>query len=265
MKNCSLIFLFGCMMLFNACIIGKKVIYVQDMQADTSYRVMPVPALRIQANDRISIMVSSRTPELAIPFNQGVGGYQLNERGDVDASGTSAAADTRGYLVDDHGEIEFPILGTIPVAGRTLAEAKNMIRQKLIDEKLIAEPIVKVELLNLRINMIGEVNRVGVLDIPDARITLLQAIAQAGGLTTNAATERITVIREEAGQRRMIVNNIQSKDIFDSPAYYLQQNDIVYVEAKGAQLSAREETNWRYVATGLGLLTTVFTLINLFK
>ena len=264
MKNFLHFFLFGCMMLFNACIVGKKVVYVKDMQADISYPVLPAPDLRIQANDRISILVSSRTPELAVPFNQGIGGYQMNDRGDVSGAG-AASIDNRGYLVDEHGAIEFPILGTIPVNGKTLSEVKNTIRQRLIDEKLIGDPIVKVELLNLRINMLGEINRVGLLEVPDARITLLQAISQAGGLTTNAATERITVIREEGGQRKMIINNIQSKEIFDSPAYYLQQNDVVYVEAKGAQLSAKEENNWRYLSTGLGLLTTIFTLINIFN
>lgn len=253
----------GCVMLLNACIVGRKVVYVHDLRPDTTYQVLNPPDLQIQPSDRLGITISSRTPELAAPFNPGTGS-QLNERGEI--SGSSAGAgDGRGYLVDGAGEIEFPILGNLQVEGKTLNEAKNLIKQRLIGDKLISDPIVKVELLNLKINMLGEINRVGVLSVPDGRITLLEAIAQAGGLTTNAATDRITVIRQENGQRTMVVNNIESKDIFNSPGYYLQQNDIVYIEPRGAQLSQKEENNWRYVSTGVGLLATIFTILNFLK
>jgi polysaccharide export outer membrane protein len=226
MKKCLLTVFVSTMLLMNSCIVGKKVIYVQDMQADTNYKVMKATSLHIQKNDRLSINISSRTPELAAPFNQG--SYNINERGDVTA-GAAATAETKGYLVDGDGQIDFPILGSLQVGGKTLEEAKAMIQGRLVNDKLIGDPIVKVELINLKINMLGEVNRVGVLTVPDANITLLQAISQAGGLTVNAAADRITVIREENGQRKMVVNNIQSKEIFNSPTYYLQQNDIVYV------------------------------------
>ena len=255
---------FGCMLLLNACIVGKKVVYVKDMQPDTNYQVMVPPVLRLQQNDRISIVISSRTPELAAPFNQGPGSYQVDDRGTVTTS-ASAAVDGRGYLVNVAGEIEFPILGNLPVQGKTLEEVKQTIRQRLINEKLIGDPIVKVELLNLKINMLGEINGVGVLDVPDARITLLEAISRAGGLTSNAASDQITVIREENGQRRMIRNNIQSREIFNSSSYYLQQNDIVYVAPRGAKESAKEQNNWRFLSTGIGLLATVFTILNFLK
>jgi polysaccharide export outer membrane protein len=262
MKKCLLTVFVSTMLLMNSCIVGKKVIYVQDMQADTNYKVMKATSLHIQKNDRLSINISSRTPELAAPFNQG--SYNINERGDVTA-GAAATAETKGYLVDGDGQIDFPILGSLQVGGKTLEEAKAMIQGRLVNDKLIGDPIVKVELINLKINMLGEVNRVGVLTVPDANITLLQAISQAGGLTVNAAADRITVIREENGQRKMVVNNIQSKEIFNSPTYYLQQNDIVYVEPRGAQLTSKEQNNWRYLSTGIGLLATVFTLLNLLK
>ena len=262
MKKYLLILLIGSMMLLNACIVGKKVVYVQDMKTDTTYRVMSPPDLRLRNADRLGITISSRTPELAAPFNQRAGSYQVNERGDVTANAT-AAADTKGYLVNDQGQIEFPILGSLAVAGKTIDEVKNMIKQRLVNDKLIGDPAVEVELLNLKINMLGEINDVGVLTVPDARITLLEAISRAGGLTSNAASDRIVVIREENGQRKMLINNIKSREIFDSPAYHLQQNDIVYIEPRGAQMSAKEETNWRYVTAGLGLMATVFTILNL--
>src|SRR5690606_20162320 len=105
-------------------------------------------------------------PELAIPFNQDLGNYQVNDDGEISNS-SNGAMTTRGYLVDGSGEIEFPILGTLKVEGITLAQLKHTIKKKLINGKLINDPIIKVELLNLKINMMGEVSSVGVLNVPD--------------------------------------------------------------------------------------------------
>ena len=263
MKNCLLIFFIGYVLLLSSC-ASKKVVYVQDMLVDTAYNAIKAPALRIQKSDRLSIVVSAKIPELAVPFNQGIGTYQVNEQGNV-SNNPSTTPDVKGYLVDDNGEIEFPILGTLQVSDLTFEQVQNLVKSRLIDEKLINKPTVKVELLNLKINMMGEVNSVGVLEVPDGRITLLQAITMAGGLTVNAAPDRISVIREENGVRRKVFNNIQSRDIFNSPTYYLQQNDMVYVEPKDAVQTPKEEKNWRYISTGVGLLAVVFTLLNFFK
>lgn len=251
------------LLLFNACIVGKKVVYVHDMIPDTAYRALEAPPVKVQSSDRISIVVNAKEAELALPFNQGLGSYRAGSAGNLNSG--ASADHSKGYLVSGDGTIEFPVLGTLPVGGLTLEEIKRLVKNRLIDDRLINEPSVKVELLNLKINMMGEVNDVGVIDVPDGRITLLEAISMAGGLSTNAAADKITVIREEQGVRRMYVNDILSQEIFNSPTYYLQQNDIVYIEPRGARLSDREENNWRYISTGLGLLATVFTILNFLK
>jgi len=264
MKNFFITLPIGLMLMLNSCIVSEKVVYVNDMRPDTTYSVPEVPALRVLKSDRLSIVVSAKTPELAAPFNQGTSGYRVNEQGNVSA-GAAAAADTKGYLVGDDGEIDFPILGALRVEGMTLNQISEMIRGRLVDEKLINDPIVNVELLNLKVNVMGEVNSVGVLSVPDGRITLLEAITRAGGLTANAAAERITVIREEGGVRRMILSDIRSKDIFSSPSYYLQQNDIVYIAPKDAVATPKVQSNWRFIGAGIGLLATVFTILNFLK
>lgn len=263
MKKCLPVIFVGWMLLFNSCVVSKKVVYVKDMIPDTTYHAMLAPALRVQKNDRLSIVVGAKSRELAAPFNQGMTAYQLDDQGNVPAG--SSSMETQGYLVDNNGEIEFPILGTLRIEGKTMNEVKNMIKQRLIDEKLISKPMIKIELLNLKINMMGEVKNVGVLNVTDPRITLLEAISRSGGLTLNAATDKITVIREENGVRRMVINDIQSKEIFNSPTFYLQQNDIVYIEPKDAEPTLKAQNNWRYISTGLGLLVTVFTILNFFK
>src|SRR5690606_6996966 len=99
-------------------------VYVKDMLPDTTYNAMEAPALRIQKSDRLSIIVSAKSPELAVPFNEGLGNYQVNEQGDV-LTGPSTVA-TKGYLVDNKGEIEFPILGILKLEGLSLNQARDM-------------------------------------------------------------------------------------------------------------------------------------------
>jgi polysaccharide export outer membrane protein len=266
MKRCLPVFFVGWMLLLNSCVVSKKVVYVHDMAPNTSYNAMVAPAVRFQKNDRLSIVIGAKSPELAVPFNQGVTTYQWDDQGNLPAGAASSSSrDIQGYLVDNNGEIEFPILGSLLIEGRTISDVKNLIRQRLVDEKLIADPMIKIELLNLKINMMGEVNKVGVLNVTDQRISLLEAISLSGGLTVNAAADRITVIREENGVRRMVINDIQSREIFNSPTYYLQQNDIVYIEPKDAALTPKAQNNWRYISTGIGLVATIFTILNLLK
>ncbi|WP_205941095.1 polysaccharide biosynthesis/export family protein [Albibacterium indicum] len=246
----------------SSCITSQKVVYVEDMKSDTLYRVANLPPLRIQKNDRIKIEISAKNPELAIPFNAGVGSYSMNEAGHISSTSQTAMD---GYLVDEYGNISFPILGTLHVENKTVEELKQMLQKRLKDERYIDEPIVKAELINLKIVMMGEVGSVGVLTVPDSRITLLEALARSGGLTNNATADRVAVIREENGERIKIYTDIQSNDLFDSPAFYLKQNDIVYVEPKAAERSIREERTWRYFTTVLGSVTLIFSVINLFK
>ncbi|MBB6500956.1 polysaccharide biosynthesis/export family protein [Pedobacter cryoconitis] len=243
-------------LLLSSCLVSKKVVYLQDMKPDSPYKVISAPPVRIQKNDRLSILISAKKPELAAPFNSEGGVYNVNEKGVVSTT-TPSSFSEKGYLVDQLGNIEFPVLGTLNVEGLTLDGLKDMIRDKLLNQNLIGSPIVKIELLNLKVMMMGEINNVGVLTVPDSRITLLEAINRSGGLTRNATVNEISVIREENGVRKVYQNDIQKSDIFNSPTYYLQQNDIVYIKPKTAVLSTKEESTWRYV----GILTGLFTLV----
>ncbi|KAF5302659.1 hypothetical protein FQR65_LT19085 [Abscondita terminalis] len=170
-----------------------------DMVPDSAYRIQQAQLTRIQKGDRISIVVSSKNPELAAPFNLGEGMYNVNEKGNISTS--------------------TPNTGGANVAKEdcSLEELKELIRKKLIDGRLINEPIVRTELLNFKVNVMGEINRVGVLDVPDGSITLFDAVSRAGGLTTNGAPNKIAVIREENGVRKMTINVYNLKTYSQSP------------------------------------------------
>lgn len=240
-----LFFLIGVSLLFclNSCLVSRKVVYFNDMSPDSAYWVAPIPPLKIQKNDRLSIQVSAKNPELAAPFNNQGGLFAMNEDGTV-----SNTYVERGYLVDQQGNIDFPILGTLKVEGMTLDGLRDFIKSQLEANRLISSPVVKVELMNLKVVVIGEAERNMVINAPDGRLTLLEAITSAGGLTNNSTPDKISVIREEGGQRKIYRNDIESLTFFDSPVYYLQQNDIVYIEPKASEPRGDEQRTWRIIS-----------------
>lgn len=252
------------MLFLHSCIISKKVEYLTDMIPDSAYRSMQIEPLHVQKGDRLRIVVLAKDMELATPFNMESGGYQVTNSGDI-ASDARASSVENTYLVSHDGHIDFPVFGELDVLGLSLDGVKELISKRVIADKLINEPVVRVELLNLRVNVMGEVNRIGVIDVPDGNITLLDAISRAGGLSLNAAPEKIAVIREENGVRKMMVNNLESKEIFDSPTYFLRQNDIVYVMPRGPRMTPREELGLRYTSLGLSLLAVIITTFTLLR
>lgn len=252
------------MLFLHSCIVSKKVDYLKDMVPDSAYHALQVQPLQVQKGDRLRILVQAKDMELAAPFNMESGGYQVASSGDI-APNNSAGTVENAYLVNHEGYIDFPVFGKLNVVGLSLDGVNDLISGRIKADKLINEPIVRVELLNLRVNVMGEVNRMGVIDVPDGNITLLDAISRSGGLSLNAAPEKIAVIREENGVRKMVLNNLESKEIFNSPTYFLRQNDIVYVMPKGPRMTPREEMGLRYTSFGLSILAVILTTITLLK
>ena len=169
-----------------------------------------------------------------------------------------------GYLVDKNGEIDFPILGKLQVAGLTRLELTELIKQKLIEEDLIKDPIVTVQFLNFKVSVMGEVSRPGSFTINSDRITLLEALSMAGDLTIYGRRDRVAVIRETDGKRTILFHDLRSSDIFLSPCYYLQQNDIVYVEpnkAKAGQREINSNTSMSVWLSAVSILATISSLI----
>ena len=145
-----------------------------------------------------------------------------------------------GYVVDNEGYIDFPVLGRLKVSGLTRWELAEMIKNKLINDGYLTDCVVTVEFMNFKVSVIGEVNSPGTYTIQSDKVTVLQAISLARDLTIFGQRENVTVIRENEGERTMYQINLCDVSMFDSPAYYLQQNDIVYVEP--SEIKARQST-----------------------
>lgn len=207
---------------------------------------------KILPNDLLSINVSSLSAESNTLFNQGVivtGGSSAGNR-----SGSQGA---EGYLVDADGFIQFPILGKIKLGGLTKEEARKKLLVAL--QEYLKDPVVNIRYLNFRITVIGEVRSPSTIIVPTESVNILTALGMAGDLTVYGKRENVLIIREEEGVRTMTRVNLNSRDILNSPYFYLQQNDIIYVEAvktKGYQASGLR-TNIPFILS----VTSAITLL----
>ena len=242
--------------LCTSCASSKKVVYLQDVVPLKQQDIKQKYEVYVHNDDLLAIMVNSKNPELALPFNMSMVSYQL---------GSESGGQQRvlGYLVDTNGDIDFPILGKLHVAGLTRLQLTDMIKQRLIDEDLIKDPIVTVQFLNYKVSVMGEVNRPGSFNISGDRITLLEALSMAGDLTIYGRRDRVAVIREKDGKRTILMHDLRSSDIFNSPCYYLQQNDIVYVEPNKAKAGQSEINQNKSVGVWLSAASILVSIASL--
>lgn len=262
MKKRSLIFLL-LPLLLAGCQSYKKVPYLQDdlqqiAMADTSARNMTLYDARIMPKDLLTIVVSCpEEPELAEPFNLTVS-TPINNMGDKITSQPAL----QQYLVDNHGNIEFPVLGTIHLGGLTKGEAEQYIKNQL-KSQFRTPPIVTVRMINYKISVIGEVGRPGTFTISNEKVNIFEALAMAGDMTIYGIRDNVKLIRENnTGKREIVTLNLNNQDILQSPYYYLQQNDILYVtpnktKAKTSNISS-STTIWFSV---IGSLVSLASLI----
>ncbi|MBR0053095.1 MAG: polysaccharide biosynthesis/export family protein [Bacteroidales bacterium] len=214
MKSPIKLSLLALVLAVSACVTPSQITYIKDMEYGKDYPAKPAPELRVQQMDRLSIHVYSSDPALATPFNVGAVIQ--------DGVGTTREA---SYVVDSEGNIDFPVLGTIPVEGMTLREVQTNITNRIINSGYIREPVVGVNLQNFTVTLIkyGNTDRV---TVTGRSINLLQLVAPTQG----EKIKEVEVIRTENGVRKAYSVNFQTIEMFDSPVFYLQQNDIVYVK-----------------------------------
>lgn len=226
MKNRLFCLLFLSVLLAS-CSTSEKILYFQDIVVNNPEVIAAARDITVQPKDQISIVVSSKDPELAALFNLTRVQYRA---GSTDWRSGSYNGEVSGYTLDDRGAIDFPVLGSLAVADMTKSQIAAMIKQRLVEENLVNDPVVTVEFMNLYFSVLGEVKNPGKYSITKDQITLLEALSMAGDLTIYGKRDAIFVIREENGQRVTHWVDIRSKGIFESPVYYLKQNDVVYVQ-----------------------------------
>lgn len=213
--------------LLAACSTPNKLGLLRDLEYNLPFDASAAPELTLKVDDRITVQVFSDEPALAAPFN-------TISVTDVE----TADLLTVTYGVDVRGDIDFPVLGTIHVEGLTLKQVQDEIARQIRDRGYIKDPVVKAELVNFTVTVIGEMGSL-LLPVEGNSINIFQVLAQIDSKSTeNSKLPDVMVVRTEDGKREAYSMNLQSKDIFNSPVFYLQQNDIVYVQPRGLRLSS---------------------------
>jgi polysaccharide export outer membrane protein len=249
-KHLKHLFTIGLVLLFMGCVSNKKMLYFQESDQVNMEKTLVNFEPAIQPGDLITILVSATDPLSAQTFNL------------YEAPTVTNNPRLLPYLVDSEGSINFPVLGKLKVAGFTTHQIGNQVTEALT--AYLVEPIVNVRLTNFKITVMGEVKSPGTYTIPNQRITIVEALGLAGDLTIQAKRKSITIVREQNGKRDFAIIDLTNKKLFNSPYYYLAQNDVIYVQPNKAKVNSSSiGAGTSVVLSSIGILISLITLLSI--
>jgi polysaccharide export outer membrane protein len=269
MKNINRIFLFSMILLMASCDVSKRITYFQDIQEyelASSSNEQPAPEIRLRPEDKISIIVNSKVPELTALFNLPYTARILGPTSEIVGNTNQG---TSGYIIKADGTIDFPVLGAVQAAGKTRDELSVHIKSELINRNLVNDPVVTVEFVNLQFAVMGEVKAPGSYKITRDHITLLDALSMAGDMNINGRRDNVLVLRpDDSGKLIAHIVDMRSFDsVKNSPAYYIHQNDYIYVEpnrkrANESTVNANTVQSASFWISVVSLLASVATTVS---
>ena len=254
MKFTRIFILLGMSLYFISCTPTNRLpYYLENVTDSTAKREVRIQQLRIQKNDQLSIQISSLSTEAKADqlFNQPI---------------LQGATQVSGFLVDGNGNIEHHRLGTFHVEGLTKAQLAAEIKKRLTEPvELLKDPTVIIRFSAIKVTMLGQVGSEGIINVPGESITILEAVGLAGGIPDYGKRTNLKVLREIDGKREVGIVDLSSKDLFDSPYYYLMQNDVVVVEQTNRKLKDEDQARViQKISYAFTIVTVVATLANIF-
>ncbi len=265
----SPLFLFALLLMLSSCDVSKRITYfqdIQDYQLATGTEEQPTPEIRLRPEDKISIIVNTKVQELTNLFNLP---YTSRILGAPSEQITSTNQGTSGYIIKADGTIDFPVLGAVQAAGKTRDELAGYIKSELINRNLVNDPVVTVEFINLQFSVMGEVKVPGSYLITRDHITLLDALSMAGDLNINGRRDNVLVLRPDASGKLIayMVDMRSFDNVKNSPAYYIHQNDYIYVEpnkkrANESTVNANTIQSASFWISVVSLLASVATTVS---
>lgn len=252
-----------------SCASQKRALYLQDLDTQSAQQIAENYQIRIKPLDRLTIVVNSKNPELAAPFNTST---SFNSLTGTPISGETLTTAGSGTLqvrtVDENGLLEMPIIGSVECAGKTRSELAREIADKIRSGGHISDPTVNIQFADMRFSVLGEVARPGLYDITKDRISLFDALSLAGDLTIYGIRNDVSVIREENGVRTSASLDLTSQDIFRSPYFYIQQNDVIYVrpnkyKAQSGEINQNRSFYISLMSTAVSVATLIVTITKL--
>ncbi len=264
-------------MVMTGCGVPKDVAYFQDIDSTTILETAQSAPIKVKPGDKLSIVVKSKDPQLSALFNLPVYSSRIGQGGSTNGNTSELRAYTgaqsesvASYTVTPEGEIDFPVLGYIKVAGMTRAELAGYIKGELMGRELVKDPTVVVEFLSSGISVMGEVNRPGRYDLNRDQLNILEALTLAGDLTINGQRQNVRVVRSENGKVNTYVLDLtDAASLMQNPAFYLQQDDVVYVEPnkqrkRSSTVNGNNALSVSFWVSVASLLTSVVTTIAVF-
>ena len=266
-KSTSLLFALAALLLMSSCVSTKKIVYFQDSDQvfSQAQEILQQYEMRLKPADQVLIKVTCSEPELLTIFAQDVVmGASTTTSGSYLNSGGSGGNMTNayGYTVDNAGFVVLPAVGRVEVAGLTSDEAGMRIEQSIINANLIKDPKVTVRLLNARVAVLGAVKSPKVVSLTSERNTILDVLSQCGDIADTGLRKKISLYREENGERKKYSIDLTDCDVFQNPAYYVQQNDMIYVEPNKSQ-SVKSSAFYTFVSAGASIIGVISTIVSI--
>jgi polysaccharide export outer membrane protein len=263
--RCFRLVALGVMLLLGACNAQKNVLYLQDVESGSEIVLPENYVIRLKPLDQITMTVSSRNPELAKPFNSSSSFASL--LGASTTTGSLASENNLQVLtIGQDGCVAVPILGDVYCAGMTREELATEVERLIVEGGYLADPQVNVRFAQLTISIVGEVNKPGRYDVRKDQMTIFEALALAGDMTIYGNRESVAVIREKDGKNIVTKLDLRSSEVFSSPCYYLEQNDVVVVspnkyKAATAEINQNRSFWISLASTTISLATLIITIV----
>ncbi|WP_431108839.1 polysaccharide biosynthesis/export family protein [Winogradskyella poriferorum] len=254
MKTRNFVLQLIAILVFTSCGSRKDIVYFQDEPIEDGVLVSEPKPIIYKPDDILTINVSALDPDTVKPFN-----LMVVSNNDTNLLNASGRQQFQSYLIDYDGNIDFPVLGKLKVAGLNRTELTAMLVKKI--SEYANNPIVNVRLSNFTITILGEVRNPGTFTIQDERITVLEALGLADDLTIFGKRKNVLLIREVDGKKKFAKIDLTSVNAVNSPVYYLQQNDVIYVEPNNAKIRASSyNQNNSVLISAIGTLTTIIAV-----
>jgi polysaccharide export outer membrane protein len=247
----NLLFVFITIFLFSKCASRKEFVYFQD---NKDAKINIINTLKLKEGDILNIKVFGCDEESIKIFN-----VPMTNNQNVNRSYFSGGSPTNGYLINKSGEIDFPLIGKIKIIELSIEDATELIKLKL--NTYLKDPKVSIQIQNFKITILGDVKNPGTIEVPNEKLTLIEALGIVGDLNLTALRKNILLLRDENGIKKQYRIDLTNKDFINSPAYYLTQNDIIYVEANKAKINSSNVTGSSSIIVAIASL--VITTVNI--
>lgn len=267
MRTLKIAFLCAILVTICSCSAVKRTVYLQDIEDNTEVKTALEQQITIKPFDRLIVVVTSKDSELSAPFNV-MTSYSSLSSNPMGQASVSSAQSLQIRTVDENGDLLMPIIGKVACAGKSRSQVADAIAKSIIDGGYITDAAVNIQFADMKLYVLGEVAKPGQFDITRDQVTILEALAMAGDMTIYGNRANVSVVRKENGVTKTHIVNLLDSSCFNSPAYYLQQGDVVYVQPK-KQRAASGEINqnrnfWISIASTLiSAATLVVTITRL--